>query len=217
MSGKFILIDNNTRDKYGALNLLRSFIFANEPINRYDPNKVYNKNDLAYYVDNNTSNIVIITAKADNITGPLNLRYWSSTSLTNTIMNNLDKIVHIGPKQPTDDAVKIWVTPISYRQHTLPDPYEPEIPDIDYTKLNIVFTDNAVPVVDDPETELEAGFYGLVIDRESVSVTSNVDTSFNTAETVIIDEQEDIHTHDDAPPENDPALLWFDTDLTDDN
>lgn len=215
--GKYILVDNNTRDKQSILNILRSFVFSDKSINIYDPNKVYNKNDQAYYIDEKTGNIVVITANTNNITGPLNLRYWSSSSLSTTISNNMDKLVYIGPRQPTDQNVKIWVAPLSYRTHTLPEPYDPGETDLD--KLTVIFTDGEIPIIDDPNTELDANFFGIIIDREGVtSYTEDSETtdSFDAAGTIIVDEQEDIHVGDNAPTLTDPALLWADTEPTDD-
>lgn len=223
--GRYSVIDNNILDKQGILNLLKNFIFGNSPVEIYDQNKTYNINDKAFIIDTTTGDIKVVTAIDNGVTGPYDPTKWDDMTLVDAIGTGLDDVVVISETEPDNKIVQIWLTPNEYSEHyiTVPDP-PPTPPDIpgenESSVVNLLFTNKAVPIVDDADTAdlnyLDAG--DIVFDWEGDGdvVISGL-TSVDSKEVITIDEQEDILVDDDPPTNTDHAILWVDTDLSDDN
>ena len=211
------VVDSNILDKQGILNILRHFIFGDSEIELYDQGKVYNTGDIAYIIDSKTGSVKIITALTNDITGPFDNNKWDYSTLTDTINKGIEDTVVIQYHEPTRKHVQIWLTPDSYSSHYIPWP-ESESPSIpDDGMMNIIFIDNAVPMVDDVESAnldyLDIG--DLIFDWEGEGEYVLEDTDDD--DVIYIDEQNDIEISDDKPEPTNPAILWIDTDLTDDS
>lgn len=211
------VVDSNILDKQGILNILRHFIFGESDIELYDQGKVYDTGDIAYIIDSKTGSVKIITALSNGITGPFNPDKWDYSTLTDAINKGIEDTVVIQYYEPKRQHVQIWLTPDSYSSHYIPWPEE-EVPPIpEDGRMDIVFLNNAVPMVDDADSinldHLDIG--DLVFDWEGEGDYIIEDTDED--DILYIDEQEDIEISSDKPEPSNPAFLWIDTDLTDDN
>lgn len=212
---KYKVIDNNILDKQSILNVLRSFIFGNEEIQKYDENKIYNTNDKVYIIDKFTGKVQVVRAITNDITGEYNPEYWVEITLGDLFEAELDSSVIISNLEPVAPSVQMWFEPKSYSEYYLDTP-EPEIPPVNMRRMNLIFTDDSVPMVEDTDSidlpEIDVG--DVVFDHEGERVydTGELPTTNEQA----VDEQEDILISDTPPSISDPAYIWGDTDLTDD-
>jgi len=211
------IISNNIVDKQSALNLLRSFVFGNEKIEEFDPNREYNTGDKAFITDKSTGKIKIIIAVKNGIKGPYNSANWNNYTFSDNVMNNLQRVVSISATEPSDKNIQVWVAPVRYTTHKLPETVSPTD---GADAINVVFTMNGIPIVDDTSTsdlsDLSTGDVVFDYEGESTVSSSQTVTDFNTAPQLIIDEQKDLCVSDDHDKgHTDPAILWLDTDITD--
>ena len=221
--GRFNVIDNNVIDKQGILNILKNFIFGNASVEIYDQNKTYNTADKAFIIDATTGDIKVVTARENNVTGPYNPEKWSDMTLADTIGSGLDDIVVISAIEPTNKITQLWLTPDEYSTHyiTMPDePVIPDEPDEPISTMSLIFTNSAIPIVEDADTSaeldsLDIGDIVLDWEGEGTMVVQGL-TDIESDHEMLIDEQEDISVDEDKPDKTDPHLLWVDTDITDD-
>lgn len=230
--GKYRVIDNNIIDKQGILNLLKNFIFGNSDVEIYDQNRVYKAGDKAFIIDTITGNIKVVTATSNNVTGEYNPSKWTNTTLSDTV-GGADKVVVISEYRPVEAVTKLWLTPDEFSTHyiaipgykpgTEPDepdiPVDPDDPVVDTNGIILVFTNDEIPIVEDTGSaelgHLQSG--EIVFDIEGEGVM-NIDglTSIDGNIQIIVDEQSDVSVNPNKPGDDEPIVLWIDTDLSDD-
>lgn len=230
--GKYRVIDNNILDKQGILNLLKNFIFGDSDVEIYDQNRIYNIGDKAFIIDTITGETTVVTATVNNVTGEYNPEKWTNATLANSV-GGADKVVVISEYRPVEPVTKLWLTPDEFSTHyiaipgykpgTEPDepdiPVDPDPPVIDTNGIILLFTDDGIPIVEDTGnanlSHLVSG--DIVFDIEGEGVV-NIEglTSLDTDIRVIVDEQEDVSVNPNKPHEDEPIILWIDTDLSDD-
>ena len=232
--GKFSVIDNNILDKQGILNLLKQFIFGNSDIELYDQDKVYKFGDKSYIIDTLTGDINVITATSDNVTGEYDPTKWNNITLADTVGGGTDKVVVISEYRPRDRVTKLWLTPDEFSSHYIAIPgYKPGTDDPEYPPIDpddpsvdpntegiiLLFTTNDIPIVDDTNTadlsHIETGEIVFDIEGEGVMSVHGL-TNIQGKNEFVIDEQEDIHVNANEPDTDKYAILWIDTDLSDD-
>lgn len=107
MAGKrFIKVIPN--ENVTLLELLSTYVFGDMSIQKYDPNKIYNKGDLIAYINPITNRVEILQCLFDNVTGPFERDKWSeSISLKNVInvMEDIDKMIIVSRYKPVDEDI----------------------------------------------------------------------------------------------------------------
>ena len=209
------LLYSNIQDRQSLLNLLKEYIFGNAPIEKYDPDKVYKKGDIVYIVDDLTGKITFIQAPTDGITGPYNPGDWEVKDIDAAINAAITDIIILSTYKPTQKINRLWVQPIEYGEHTLPEP----VPVYDGDKYSMFFT-GEIPIVEEIDNKLDSSLVkgDIVLDTEgnySMEVDQDVIDMFRDGGLFTIDEQEDIDVSATKPTDN-RAIAWFDTDITDD-
>lgn len=209
------LLYSNKKDRESLLNLLKEYIFGNTAIEKYDPNKVYNTGDVVYIIDELTGKITFIQAPTDGITGPYNPDDWEVKDIDAAIDAAITDVIILSTYQPTQKINRLWIQPIEYGFHTLPEP----IPTYDGDKFSMLFA-GEIPIVEEIDSTLDSSLVDgdIVLDTEgeySMEVDQDTIDKFRDGGLITIDEQEDVDVSE-TEPSGDRALAWFDTDITDD-
>ena len=230
--GRYHVIDNNILDKQGILNLLRNFIFGNSDIEIYDQKRLYKAGDKAFIIDTETGDIKVVTATQNNITGEYDPNKWSKTTLSDTV-GGADKVVVISEYRPVETVTKLWLTPDEFSTHyiaipgykpgTEPDdpdiPVDPDDPVIDTNGIILIFENDEIPIVEDTSSaelgHLQSGEIVFDIEGEGIVSIEGL-TSLDTDIRIVVDEQEDVSVNPNQPSDDEPIILWIDTDLSDD-
>jgi len=208
------LLFSNKNERESLLNLLKTYLFGNGDVEKYDPNKVYNAGDVVYIVDELTGKITIIQAPTDGITGPYNPDDWDVKDIDNAINTAINDLIMFSTYQPSEKINKLWIQPIEYGDHLLPEP----IPLYDGDKYSMVFT-GEIPIVEDVSADLNNTLTqgDIVLDTEgdySMEIDQDIIDMFRDGGLFTIDEQEDVAVSNDKPTDG-RAITWFDTDITD--
>ncbi len=202
MQGLTLLKDMNIGSP-NILQLLKSFVFGDRPLEFYDETKTYVKGDIVLIKENNT---VIVKQAEETVTGTYDPSKWSDPDLTQAAATNAQNIVIFSKDFPTVDDNKLWVRPAKRKNIKIP--FMGEI-----TRVSLTFDANDFPMVDETVPQ-DIEQYGLFFDYEGTD-TSETSTEFNPQLTSLLDDQSDVEISPNVPEEDVP--LWIDTDLTDDN
>lgn len=209
------LLYSNKNDRTSVLNLLKEYLFGNTNIDKYDPNKVYNTGDITYIIDELTGKIIFIQAPNNGITGPYNPSDWEVKDIDTAIDSAINDVIILSTYKPTQKNNRVWIQPIQYGSHTLPEP----VPVYDGDKFSMLFT-GEIPIVEEIDGSVDSSLSqgDIVLDTEgeySMEVDQNVIDMFRDGGLFTIDEQEDVDVSE-VKPTDDRAFVWFDTDVTDD-
>lgn len=234
MAGKrFIKVIPN--ENVTLLELLSTYVFGDMSIQKYDPNKIYNKGDLIAYINPITNRVEILQCLFDNVTGPFERDKWSeSISLKNVInvMEDIDKMIIVSRYKPVDEDIskraKLWyqcIRDLGYIEYPWDDlikPVEP-FPEPDPTlPVRLDFYGRTFPLTgdepDNPDTKMyfdengnlvmDASLFGEIVDGGSRAIA--YDDMFPEGETFLIKRNNELHIGEDEPTDTN-AVAWFKT------
>ena len=153
MATKASIIGNNIIDRQSVINLLKKFIFKNNPIELYDKERTYNTDDLVFVVNSSSGRITISRAREDGITGQYNSIQWEELGILD--FSDIEDYIVISRYQPTSKRTKMWLTPDEYSEHSMPIPeIQPEPEPLEGIP-QLLIDEGAIPLVEDTESGLD--------------------------------------------------------------
>lgn len=89
--------------------IVSTMVFGSTPVGVYDGTHVYQKDELATYIDSN-GGIHVLRCILDGATGePIELDDWEEFSLLNAIDNTSGNLIMMAELQPSEASNKVWL------------------------------------------------------------------------------------------------------------
>lgn len=199
------------------LQTLLSYIFGNKTIFAYNFYRTYNTGDMIVAPNEETGKVEVLEAIEDGITKAFDRSKWKTATIGSGSNIDIDysELIVLSQEQPTSNNNMVWFYPVSEIESTFhPDIIAPDYSTVDDIQTLSTVFDDSFPMVEEGAPEEEN--IELYFDIENTEPYDGVIEEDTGADSVLtLDEQSDVVVSDDVP--TDDALLWLDTDITDDD
>ena len=110
----------NTSERPGILKLINSMLLGDKNIEFYDNTKVYNKQDIIFYVDPVTGKETVYKCAHDNVSGEFNPDEWDEYKVLDNVMGGG---MSFSDNEPDDKNISLWFKRMNPRTIKIPSKY----------------------------------------------------------------------------------------------
>ena len=114
----FIKVGSTKGNLNSISNIFNEYLFGDKSVSEYNPNVLYNKDDLVYIIQN--GKLYLYKAMEDNIIGSFDISKWNDYNIRTEIGTGELRVVEISDVTPTKNSVNIWLKPIREEVYNLP-------------------------------------------------------------------------------------------------